>query len=113
MSQRPRCRPELGAAFTEKPPSRLRRKLDRQPGVAGTWSWKRGGETWTVEAGEERVRLQAPARVVATDDDVDCSCLLRHATSTSSPVSPPWSSLAPPARATKLLKKTQPRRTPA
>ena len=76
MSERPRINPNVLASIAESAPDRLRRKLDKEPTVANDWAWLLEGMTWTVDAGKETVRLEITENLVASVEQVACSCLL-------------------------------------
>lgn len=76
MTVRPKIAPAVVTALTDQAPSRVRRKLDRQSDVAEGWNWQQEGDVWTVQAGNEIVRLAADGGVVREVDNVTCSCLL-------------------------------------
>lgn len=76
MTQRPSVAPSVVASIVEQAPGRVRRKLDKQSNVANDWTWTRQGDGWTVEAGGESVRLEAPDGQVSIEEHVKCSCLL-------------------------------------
>jgi hypothetical protein len=71
---RPTASPELLAALIQATPERVRRRLDRSPDVAATWSWQATAEAWSVDAGGETVTL--PLTHVLSVEQVRCTCLL-------------------------------------
>ena len=76
MDARPSVSSEVLATVIEDAPDRVRRKLDREPGVAADWNWQVSDSVCTIRAGEETVRLNATNGVIEYVDDVCCSCLL-------------------------------------
>lgn len=76
MSQRPVILSEVLATIAEGAPDRLRRKLDKNPTIANEWDWSRDAETWTIDAGNEQVRLTPCKNLLASTDQIACSCLL-------------------------------------
>lgn len=74
MTQRPVISPGVLAELAASAPSRLQKKLDKNPEVAQSWEWTTDGEVWTVQAGGETVRLLA--EVISSVEDVACTCLL-------------------------------------
>ncbi|TWT65311.1 hypothetical protein [Allorhodopirellula solitaria] len=76
-TSRPTLTSELLAAIIDAAPGRVRKRLDRQPAAASDWSWNHAAHVWTIQAGEETVRLQVDADDhLTTINDVACSCLL-------------------------------------
>ncbi len=73
MSPRPTVGPLVIAEIVSAAPARLRRKLDKQPGIADEWDWKSTSDGWQIVAGNESVEL---AQRVLTTEHVRCSCLL-------------------------------------
>ncbi|MEO5874248.1 MAG: hypothetical protein ABIS86_08060 [Streptosporangiaceae bacterium] len=71
---RPQIEPGLLAGLLEAAPTRVRRRLDAEPGLAEAWEWTASGDGWEVAAGAEVVRLGG-ARIDLADQ-VGCSCLL-------------------------------------
>lgn len=75
MTDRPRIQPGVLAEITDSVPSRLQKKLDRQPDAAESWDWQDSTEgSWDVRAGSEVVSLSTA--LISAIDDVSCSCLL-------------------------------------
>jgi hypothetical protein len=73
---KPRIAAGVLADLLAAAPGRVRKRLDADPGAAATWPWGRDGDTWTVTAGAETVRLDAPGGVVTEASQARCSCLL-------------------------------------
>ncbi|MFK7984968.1 MAG: hypothetical protein AB8I08_02980 [Sandaracinaceae bacterium] len=72
---RPHIRAGLVADTVAGVPSRLQRKLDKNPTLADGWAWRANGEWVEVQASEE-VTVTVRAEGVHTDDDLRCGCLL-------------------------------------
>ena len=77
-SSRPGIRPELVAGLIDQAPSRVRKRLDKAPAVAETWTWKVTETAVSISAGEETVYLgiDAQSKIVSDAKQVSCSCLL-------------------------------------
>lgn len=73
---RPTIDPFFLSQLVEQAPGRIRKRLDSEPAIAESWCWNRSENIWTVEANEETVRLQSPQGVLASLEDVSCSCLM-------------------------------------
>ncbi len=77
MTPRPTITAEMLAAIIDAAPSRVRKRLDREPNAASTWQWNRDGLCWVISAGEETVRLTGNSNHEITQPkDITCSCLL-------------------------------------
>lgn len=75
MSERPVIEPARLAAITGAVPSRLLRKLDRQPELAESWRWRREGEATVVET-DKGARVTLRGARIADADQIACDCLL-------------------------------------
>ncbi len=71
---RPTVDPVVVSSAIDGAPDRVRRRLDRTPDAAATWDWTCHDEGWTIQAGDETVKL--PAAHVGSLAQVSCSCLL-------------------------------------
>jgi hypothetical protein len=78
MSDRPSIAPAAAAALLAGVPSRLVKKLDADPELAGKWTWTAAGDATTVTTPNgEVVRLAVTGGGgVMRAEDVSCSCLL-------------------------------------
>lgn len=74
MSERPKILPGVLAEISSSAPTRLQKRLDRQPDAANAWKWQQIENRWEVAAVEEQVVLKSDP--VASVTDVACSCLL-------------------------------------
>ena len=72
---RPSIAPGLVAEVVEGVPSRLKRKLDKNPALAEGWDWSEAGAWLEVRASAEVV-VTVRAAGVAVADDLRCACLL-------------------------------------
>ena len=52
MSDRPVILPGVLADVISSVPSRLQRKLDKNPDAAGGWSWAQASGEWKIAAGK-------------------------------------------------------------
>lgn len=75
---RPSICPNLMASLIDAAPSRVRRRLDKTPTIAGSWTWSIDSDRTLITAGEETVRFQHDdaSNVLAKITQVSCSCLL-------------------------------------
>ena len=64
------------ASITDSVPSRLKRKLDKNPIAAKDWGWKCEAESCTIHTGKERVTLTPIDQVLSREEQITCSCLL-------------------------------------
>ena len=77
MTNRPTISPEVVSQIAEAAPSRVRKRLDRNPTAAAQWSWIKSNGQWTISAGEETVSLSVNENdQVTSPDSVSCTCLL-------------------------------------
>ncbi|MCO8121992.1 hypothetical protein NHH03_09610 [Stieleria sp. TO1_6] len=75
---RPNVSAELVARLIDQAPTRVQKRLDKNPLVADTWTWSRQDNQITVVAGEETVRLVVnPESNSMTElQQLSCTCLL-------------------------------------
>ncbi|QDV47712.1 hypothetical protein Enr13x_76230 [Stieleria neptunia] len=71
-------RAELLASLIDQAPSRVRKRLDKDPAIAHAWTWTAEATCVTISTGDETVRLevQTESKRVTQIDQVSCSCLL-------------------------------------
>ncbi len=68
---------ELLAAIMDAAPTRVRKRLDREPNAASNWQWSHTPQTWTIVVGDETVCLKSNlADQITQLTEVSCSCLL-------------------------------------
>ncbi len=60
----------------EMAPGRVRRRLDKQPNVAQSWSWTQRGNRWEVAAGDETVCIEMVDGAIQAMEQLHCTCLL-------------------------------------
>jgi hypothetical protein len=72
----PAIAPGALADVLEAAPGRVRQRLEREATAASAWSWVCEGEEWTVQAGDETVRISPAGAVVASVAELTCTCLL-------------------------------------
>ncbi|MCC6622501.1 MAG: SWIM zinc finger family protein [Deltaproteobacteria bacterium] len=76
-TERPAVHPAVVAEATARLPSRLVKRLDKEPALAEAWRWERAGARWTITAEAEAVTLEpGPDGALGALDQVRCSCLL-------------------------------------
>ncbi len=73
---RPRILPLVLAELIDAAPSRLRKRLDKEPDAAAQWEWQATIEGWLVSTGDETVTLLVKQGVVESIQSLRCSCLL-------------------------------------
>jgi hypothetical protein len=76
VTDRPSITPDVLASVTEDVPARVRRRLDKEPDAAATWDWTQTGNDWSIDTGSEAVTLKTQNGLIASREDVGCSCLL-------------------------------------
>jgi hypothetical protein len=74
--QRPKIDPLVLAQFIETVPSRVRKRLEKEPSIAADWSWQLLDTGWAIQCGEETVLIQDTDIMVDASNQVGCSCLL-------------------------------------
>lgn len=75
---RPSIAADVIASITDAAPSRLVRKLDKNPSLAEGWSWTKGDQAWTVttDSGENVSLHPGDGEVILEAAQVECTCLL-------------------------------------
>jgi hypothetical protein len=73
-ASRPTISEALIASMIESTPDRVRRRLDKTPEIAASWSWQAGETSWSVETGGETVTL--PYGHLTDEGRIACTCLL-------------------------------------
>lgn len=74
--QRPKIDPLVLAQFIDAAPSRVRKRLEKEPSIAADWLWQLQDTSWSIQCGEETVLIQDTDMIVDTTNQVGCSCLL-------------------------------------
>ena len=74
MNDRPSILPGVLAELSQAAPSRLQKKLDKNPSVANDWAWESVDSQWRIATGNEDVLLKSSS--ISSAADVACSCLL-------------------------------------
>lgn len=71
-------RADLLASLIDLAPSRVRKRLDKDPAIAHAWTWTAEATCVTISTGDETVRLEwdAESKRVTHLEQVSCSCLL-------------------------------------
>ncbi len=71
-------RAELLASLIDSAPSRVRKRLDKDPAIAHAWTWTAEATCVTISTGDETVRLEweSESKRVTHLEQVSCSCLL-------------------------------------
>jgi len=73
---KPQIAPLLLAQIIDAAPTRVRKRLDKEPHAANSWDWQSTEQGWSIQCAEETVTLAVVQGVVAGDDAIKCSCLL-------------------------------------
>lgn len=76
QSDRPRVAALVLSQLIDAAPSRVRKRLDKEPEIADSWEWETTEDGWMIAAGEETVTLRVTANVLDSVEAASCSCLL-------------------------------------
>ncbi|TWU01627.1 hypothetical protein [Neorhodopirellula pilleata] len=77
MNKRPTMDAGLLATMIDAAPGRVRKRLDREATAAEAWAWTEQANVWSIEAGEETVRLEpGEDGCLVRGESMSCSCLL-------------------------------------
>jgi len=73
---RPQVAPLALAQIIDAVPTRVRKRLEKEPQAADAWDWRPMEVGWSIRCGEETVTLTTQQGIVADNAAVKCSCLL-------------------------------------
>ena len=74
--KKPQITSELLLQLTTAAPTRVHKRLDKNPQVANEWTWTESGGVCSINTGKQKVTLAAVDGVLANADHVTCDCLL-------------------------------------
>ena len=73
---RPKITSQLLLALTSAAPSRVQKRLDKNPNLAADWNWSTTQLGFQVETGTQVVTISAADGVLSQAEQITCDCLL-------------------------------------
>lgn len=75
-SERPRIASLVLSELIDATPSRVRKRLEKEPNSADGWIWQKTPEGFHIACGDENVSFKTVSGVIESSSDVSCTCLL-------------------------------------